>query len=142
MSNTPATTADKPAKPKPISKKIRTAIDAMVRGDAKTITAAAEQAGLSREHLSRELSKPHIANLLQEKVARNLAVSSARAGATKVDLLDSANDMVRDRASSFILGLAGHSPAREPSVSFNIEVRAGYVIDLGSDDEPMKTVSP
>lgn len=131
-------------KPKPISKKVRSAIDAMVRGDVKTITAAAEHAGLSREHLSRELGRPHIAALLQEKVARNLAMSSARAGATKVDLLDSANDMVRDRASSFVLGLAGIAPSQQPSVSVNVNVRAGYIIDLSEpgEERPMKVVSP
>jgi hypothetical protein len=46
--------------PKRISKKVRAAVDIMVGGDVKTIPDAARQAGLSREHLSRELSKPHI----------------------------------------------------------------------------------
>lgn len=41
---------------------------------------------------------------------RNLALNSAKAGATKVQLLDSANEMVRHRAYSFILGLVGISP--------------------------------
>ncbi len=67
-------------------------------------------------------------------------MSSARR-CHEVDLLDSANDMVRDRASSFILGLTGHSPAGAPAVNVNIEARAGYVIDL-SDDQPMRIVSP
>lgn len=127
---------DKPAKAKPISKKIRAAIDAMVRGEVKTITAAAEQAGLSREHLSRELGRPHIAKLLQEKVARNLAMSSARAGATKVDLLDSANDMVRDRASSFILGLSGHSPDAAAGNHRGGGPRSGWIIDLTEPTQP------
>lgn len=121
---------EKPARPKPISKKVRTAIDAMVRGDVKTITAAAEQAGLSREHLSRELGRPHIAKLLQEKVARNLAMSSARAGAIKIELLESPNSMVADRASSFILGLAGHSPDAGAGNQHRGGPRAGWMIDL------------
>src|SRR3954453_8777319 len=49
--------ADRPQKPKPISAKIRATIDAMGRGDVKTTAAAAESAGLSREHLSRELAQ-------------------------------------------------------------------------------------
>lgn len=136
--NVPAngTQAERPARPKPVSKKIVAAIDSMVRGDVKTITAAAEQAGISREHLSRELSRPHIAKLLQEKVARNLAMSSARAGATKVDLLDSANDMVRDRASSFILGLTGHSPDAAGSNRPGGGQRAGWIIDLSEPTQP------
>lgn len=132
----PGSSTEKPARPKPISKKVRTAIDAMVRGEVKTITAAAEQAGLSREHLSRELGRPHIAALLQQKVARNLAMSSARAGATKVDLLDSANDMVRDRASSFILGLAGHSPDAAAADHRGGSQRSGWIIDLSEPTQP------
>ncbi|MDA9506273.1 hypothetical protein XI09_16855 [Bradyrhizobium sp. CCBAU 11386] len=89
---------------------MREAIDALVAGTVKTVTDAAEHAGLSREHLSRELSKPHIAEHLRQKIQRTLAVGAARAGATKLALLDSANEMVRDRASSFLLGVAGFSP--------------------------------
>jgi hypothetical protein len=120
-------------KAKPISKKVRTAIDAMVRGECKTVTDAADKAGISREHLSRELSRPHITEHMRQKVMRSLAVGTARAGAVKLDLLDSTSEMVRDRASSFVLGLAGIQPANSPSVNLNIEVRAGYVIDLSDD---------
>jgi hypothetical protein len=52
-----------------------------------------------------------------------------------VELLDSASEFVRDRASSFVLGLAGIQPAANPSISLNIDVKGGYVIDL-SDDPP------
>jgi len=49
-----ATSTDKlpaaPTGPKRITHKVRRAIDIMVAGDAKTITEAAEKAGLSREH--------------------------------------------------------------------------------------------
>jgi hypothetical protein len=78
----------------------------MVNGDAKSITEAAEKAGLSRSHLSLELGKQHISAFLRDKVLRNLAINAARAGAVKTELLDSPNEMVRDRASSFVLALA------------------------------------
>jgi hypothetical protein len=94
---------------------VRVAIDAMVDGTAKTITAAAEHAGLSREHLSRELSKPHITEHLRQKIKRSLAVGAACAGATKLALLDSPNEMVRDRASSYVLGLLGIVPESSPT---------------------------
>jgi phage terminase small subunit len=106
--------ADKPAQPKRITKKIRAAVDALVHGDAKSITEAAEKAGLSRSHLSRELGKPHITAHLRDKVLRNLAVNSAKAGATKVQLLDSANEMVRDRASSSSWAWQA-SPRKQPA---------------------------
>jgi hypothetical protein len=89
-------------KPKSISKKVRVAIDALVAGDVNTVTVAAEKAGPSYENLSRELGRPHVAEHLDRKVKRSLAVATARAGASKIELLDSPNEMVRDRASSFV----------------------------------------
>lgn len=102
-------------KPKRISKRIKAAVDALVHGEAGSITEAAEKAGLSREHLSRELGRPHINEFLRGKVLRNLAINAAKAGATKVSLLDSPNEMVRVRASSFLLALAGISPQTAPA---------------------------
>jgi hypothetical protein len=127
--------------PKRISKKVRAAIDAMVTGDCKKICDAAAKVGLARESLSRALSTPHVAEHLRQKVIRHLAIAGARAGATKVELLDSASELVRDRASTFVLGLSGIQPAANPSVSLNIEVKAGYVIDLSDDPPPaMRTI--
>jgi hypothetical protein len=72
---------------------------------------------------------------------RSLAMAAARAGAVKVDLLDSDNAIARDRASSFVLGLAGIAPASSPTVSLNIEAKAGYVIMLDEDPRPpMRTI--
>ncbi len=114
----------------------------MVSGECKKITEAAKKVGLARESLSKALNKPHIAEQMRTKVVRSLALASARAGATKVELLDSDNEMVRDRSSSFILGLAGIQPVNSPSLNVNIEVKAGYVIDLSDDPKPpMRTIS-
>ncbi len=139
-----ATSTDKlpaaPTRPKRITHKVRRAIDIMVAGDAKTITEAAEKAGLSREHLSRELSKSHVNTFLQQKVARALAIASARAGAVKTELLDSPSEHVRNDALSFVLGLAGIRPATTPTVAINLEMRAGYVLDLREYDEPAKAI--
>ena len=99
---------------KRVSKKVTAAIDKMVSGECRTIADAAEQVGLARESLSRALSRPHVAELMRTKVLRSLAIAATRAGATKVELLDSANEMVRDRASSFVLGLAGIKPSKLP----------------------------
>ena len=43
----------------------------------------------------------------------------AGAGAVKGELLDSDNDMVRDRASTFVLGLADIAPASALSVDID-----------------------
>jgi hypothetical protein len=136
----PAATAATGVVPKRISKKVRAAIDAMVTGECKKIVDAAAKVGLARESLSRALSTPHVAEHLRQKVLRHLAIHAACAGATKTELLDSASELVRDRASSFVLGLAGIQPATNPSVSVNLEIKAGYVIDLSDDPPPMRTI--
>jgi hypothetical protein len=138
LDNPPAETAAAPARR--ISKKVIAAIDKMVSGECKKISEAAEAVGLARESLSRALSKPHVAELMRTKVLRSLAMASARAGAVKVDLLDSPSELVRDRASSFVLGLAGIQPAASPTISLNLDIRAGYVIDLSDDPAPMRTI--
>jgi hypothetical protein len=123
-----------------ISKKVRTAIGYMVNGECKQISEAATKAGLARETLSRALSQPHVAEYLRQRVVRHLAIQAARAGAVKGELLDCSNEMVRDRASTFVLGLAGIQPESSPSLAINIEVKAGYVIDLTDDAPPMRTI--
>jgi hypothetical protein len=83
-----------PAEPIPalrITKKVRAAIELMVSGDCKQIKDAAAKVGLARESLSRALSKPHVAEHLRMKVLRSLAMAAARAGAVKINLLDSDN---------------------------------------------------
>src|SRR5258707_12001147 len=115
-----------PAEPIPakrISKRVRRAIDLMVSGDCKQIKEAAEKVGLARESLSRALSTPHVAEHLRQKVLRHLAIAAARAGYVKGELLDSDNAIARDRASSFILGLAGIQPAANPSLNVRSEER-------------------
>jgi hypothetical protein len=134
-----ATTDTQPDKTPRISRRIRSACDALVHGDVKTITEAAAKANLSREHLSRELSKPHIAQYLHQKACRTLAIGAGRAAAVKMELLDSSSEHVRNDASAFVLGLAGIKPAADPAALVSINIKAGYVIDL-SDDPPAKVI--
>jgi hypothetical protein len=138
LDSPPPTESPEPAKR--VSKRVKDAIEALVTGQAKTITAAAEKVGMARESLGRALDRPHVAELMRTRTIRRLAQASARAGAVKEELLDSENELVRDRASSFILGLQGIAPASDPTVAVNIEVRAGYVIDISDDPPPMRTI--
>jgi hypothetical protein len=126
--------------PRRISKKVRSAIDAMVSGECRKINEAAAKVGLARETLSRALSQPHVAQHLRQRVLRYLAIQAARAGAVKGELLDSDNEMVRDRASTFVLGLADIAPASAPALSVNLNIRAGDVIDLSDDPPAMQTI--
>jgi hypothetical protein len=137
-----ATTDTQPDKTRRISRRIRSACDALVHGDVKTITEAAAKANLSREHLSRELSKPHIAEYLRQKACRTLAIGAGRAAAVKMELLDSASEHVRNDASAFVLGLAGIKPAADPTALVNISFRAGYVIDVSPEPGEIIDVTP
>jgi hypothetical protein len=105
---------DVPAKAARISAKLRQAINLFVSGECTKITEAAERVGLARESLGRALDRPHVIAYLQMRTRRRLELLAARAGAVKGDLLDSPNEMVKDRASSFILGIAGIVPATDP----------------------------
>ena len=71
---------------------------------------------------------------------RYLAIQAARAGAVKGELLDCSDEMVRGRPSSIVLRCAGIQPDSNPSISVNLNIRAGYVIDLSDDPPAMRTI--
>ena len=93
-----------------------------------------------RNPLPRALSQPHIAEHLRQRVLRYLAIQAARAGAVKGELLDCSDEMVRGRPSSIVLRCAGIQPDSNPSISVNLNIRAGYVIDLSDDPPAMRTI--
>jgi hypothetical protein len=100
----------------------------MVNGDCKKIREAAEKCWACPRKPERALGTPHVAEHLRLQTVRRLGIAAARAGHNKVEPLDIDPELVRDHASSFVLGLAGIAPASTPSVSLNIEGKAGYVI--------------
>jgi hypothetical protein len=77
MNDEPNTLPAVQPKPRPISRRVKRAIRMMIDGKAKTITAAAELADLSREALSRALSRPHVVRYLHDKTLRSLGIAAA-----------------------------------------------------------------
>jgi hypothetical protein len=63
-----------------------------------------------------------------------LTLTSGRAAARLSRLIDSGSERVE--ATRFSLGVAGIKPAADAQVNVNIELKAGYVIDLSERDEP------
>jgi hypothetical protein len=116
-----------------ITAKVRRAVELMATGECKLIKDAAEKVGLARESLGRALAKPHVIEHMRQRAIRTIAQAAGRAAEVKAELLDCGDSMARDRASSFILGTAGIGPATAPSLSINLEMRAGYVIDLSGN---------
>lgn len=130
-----------PRPTKKIPGKIKRAIDALIRGDVKTITDAAELVGYTREHLSRELHRPHIQAFFQDKVKRIVTLTSGRAAARLAELIDDPRSAhVSLEASKFALGYVGVRPTSDEHLSVDVNVRAGFVIDLSTPSEPMKIV--
>jgi hypothetical protein len=123
-----------------ITAKVRRAIDLMATGECKLMKEAAEKVGLARESLGRAFAKPHVIEHMRQRALRTLSLAVPRAAEVKAELLDSGDSMARDRASTFVLGLADIAPASAPSLSLNLEIKAGYVIDLSADPREAKTI--
>jgi hypothetical protein len=136
----PATTQPKMRKPPP---KVRAAIEALVTGQVRTITAAAKKVGLTRERLSRAFSEPHNVEALRTRAAREVSLSSGRAAARLNQLIDSTSQRVALEATKFSLGVAGIKPAADAQLNVNLDLRAGYVIDLRdrNDRGPLPAVT-
>lgn len=120
--------------------KIREAIFLLGQKRTKTLAETARRVGITRERLSRALREPHIAAYAQQKAAGTIAIAALRAASREVELLDARSEHVSHEASKFVLGVAGIKPASETNVNLNLEIRAGYVIDLGSPEKPMKII--
>jgi hypothetical protein len=131
-----------PVRKRPIPKKIRIACDALTSGDVKSLTDAAEKAGLSREYLSRQLSVPHIAKYLRQKAARVVAIAAGRASGRLVELLDADSEHVSFDATKHTLGIAGIKPVEHSRLDVNITAFAGYVIDLRDDPIDITPANP
>jgi hypothetical protein len=119
-----------PEKKPRITKKVRIAIQALVDGKAKNNSDAAEQAGISRQYFQKKLNDPAVLQYMNERVLRSVVTTAPRAAAVKRELLDSPNEMVRDRASSFVLGVAGIRPEASPASALGSANAPGVVIQI------------
>jgi hypothetical protein len=98
-----------------------------------------QRVGMNASHVSEQLKKPHVRVFIERRTRETLADGSLRASARLVELLDASSEHVSLDASKHMLALNGHQPPSGPSTLVNINVQAGYVIDL-SDGPPKKTI--
>jgi hypothetical protein len=122
-----------------VSKRIAEAVRLLLTGECKTQKAAAERVGMNETYLSEALRKPHVRVFMERRVRETIANGTLRASARLVELLDASSEHVSLDASKHMLALNGHQPPSGPSTLVNINVQAGYVIDL-SDDPPKKVI--
>lgn len=119
-----------PAKPRQITKKVRTAIDALIAGKARTHEEAAAIAGCARESVSRALKRPEVLEEIRLQVERQLKGKTLARAAGKLDqLIDANSENVAFRATELALGLNGFQPPqRGTTVQTNVNV--GWTFDL------------
>ena len=85
------------------------------------------------------MKEDHVLEYVQAQTRVLLAQSQAPAAATMLRLLDQAkSEHVQKDVAIHLLGIAGHKPAADPAAVVNVNIKAGYVIDLS--DDPARTI--
>ena len=130
------TTGEKPVRERRVSPRVRHAIDLLLTGQCRLKKDAAAKANLTPERLSRALKESHVVEYLTAQTRVLLAQSQAPAAATMLRLLGEAkSEHVQKDVAIHLLGISGHKPTADQLPQVNINIRAGYVIDL-SDEPP------
>jgi hypothetical protein len=129
-----------PLKNQRIPKNIVRACELLASGECKTVTAAAQRVGVTREWLSRLLQRSHVQVFIERKSRENLHRGMLRASNRVLELVDAESEHVSLDASKHVLAIAGIKPTADAQVSVNIDIKAGYVIDLTGAGPPMKTI--
>lgn len=125
-------------KPKRVPRKVRHAIRLILTGEVTSIKAAAERADLSREHLSRCLGMPHIRVFASSESQKTIAAGTLRASARLLELIDANSEHVSAQVSERILTSEGILKSDQRAIAVNVDVRAGFVLDL-REEQPSVT---
>lgn len=139
MADTELATVDIPAAAivkRRIPRKIGQVVDLLVTGECATQKAACERVGMHQSYVSRALREPHIQVFIARRARETIANGTMRASARLLELLEASSEHVSLDATKHVLGIAGIKPSPDTQVSVNIELKAGYVIDLRDDAPP------
>lgn len=113
-----------------IPKHIIRACELLASGECKTITAAAERVGITREWLGKMLGRSHIRAFMTRRARENIEAGVWRASARLVELIDADSEHVAAKVSERILTSEGILKSDASQVSVAVGVSVGYVIDL------------
>jgi hypothetical protein len=105
-------------------------VELLVSGACKTQKAAAERLDLHPDYVCRELKKPQVRVFIERSARESIANGTMRASARLLELLDASSEHVSLDASKHMLAIAGIKPTADAQVSVNIDIKAGFVIDL------------
>src|SRR5882672_4894834 len=122
-------------KERPISKRMQQVLTNLATKGV-TQREAARLAGMSEYHLSRELKKPQIQVFIARKAREKMSVGLLKASERMVELVDCDALTTSFDASKLILAIGGVKPTADAQVSVNIDIKAGYVIDLTDSTKP------
>src|SRR5258708_16911184 len=132
--------ATKPARQPRIPPKIGQIVDWLVSGACKNQQAACERANLDPSYVSRELRKVHVRVFMERRARETIAAGTLRASARVIELIDAGSEHVSADISKHVLAIAGIKPAADAQVSVNIDIKAGYVIDLTDEPKHVRTI--
>jgi hypothetical protein len=130
--------APKQREPRPPSRRMQKVLTALAT-KGMTQREAAKQAGMSETYLSSALRKPEIQVFIARKMRQTIAIGALRASSRLVELIDGASEHVSLDASKHALAIEGIKPTHDAQVSVNIDIKAGYVIDLRDE---LRDVTP
>jgi predicted DNA-binding protein (UPF0251 family) len=136
IENNPALNIAIPVKTKRISKRLQEAIRLLMTPECKTQRDAAKKLGMSETYLSEALRKPETRVFIERTARENVAIGTLRASTVMIDLIDCDSSSTRFDASKHVLAIAGIKPSADTQVSVNIDIKAGWVIDLTDDKRP------
>ena len=136
----PAANDATPVKERRIPKRIAEAVRLIVTGECTTQKAAAERVGITAGHLCETLKKPHVQVFIDRSVRQTVASGMMRASAKLNSLIDASSEHVSLDATKHVLAIAGIKPTTDAQVSVNVDIRAGFVIDLTDKPAPMRTI--
>jgi len=97
---------------------------------------------MSPQYVSRALRKDYIRVFVARRVREHLAGGTLKAASKLIELLDSTSQRVAFESARHVLALDGIRPREQASVSINLELRAGYVLDLRSEEEIARNIPP
>lgn len=121
-----------------ISKRLREVIHLLASGECKTIKAAAARTNMHPNYLYGAIKKPEVRVFMERETRQTVALGMMRAGNRLVELVDAGSEHVSLDASKHMLAIAGIKPAADAQVSVNIDLKAGFVIDLS--EQQHKTI--
>jgi hypothetical protein len=135
-----------PKKERPLPRRISQAVEGLCTGQYRTITAAAEALGLTREHLSKSLRTPRAQVFIEQRTREILSASRMPAAATLLRLMEFAqSERVKTDIAIHLLAVNNHKPPSNGAPIVNVGLSVGYVIDLSgtpSRDPPTIDIRP